>query len=85
MGSAAAYQLASRGLRVLGLDAFEPGHAHGSSHGSSRAIRKAYFQAPDYVPLVERAYTRWQQLEAESGQALLRVTGRPRLQTARSG
>jgi len=75
MGSAAAYQLASRGLRVLGLDAFERGHARGSSHGSSRAIRKAYFQAPDYVPLVERAYTSWQQLEAESGEALLRVTG----------
>ena len=75
MGSAAAYQLASRGLRVLGLDAFEPGHARGSSHGTSRSIRKAYFQAPDYVPLVERAYTRWQQLEAESGEALLRVTG----------
>src|SRR5439155_1024663 len=75
MGSAAAYQLASRGLRVLGLDAFERGHARGSSHGSSRAIRKAYFQAPDYVPLVERAYTSWQQLEAESDEALLRVTG----------
>jgi sarcosine oxidase len=27
------------------------------------------------VPLVKRAYTRWQQLEAESGHALLRVTG----------
>jgi sarcosine oxidase len=75
MGSAAVYQLASRGLRVLGLDAFERGHAHGSSHGTSRAIRKAYFQAPQYVPLVERAYTLWQQLEAESGEALLRVTG----------
>jgi sarcosine oxidase len=75
MGSAAAYQLATRGLRVLGLDAFEWGHARGSSHGKSRAIRKAYFQAPEYVPLVEGAYTRWQQLETESGEALLRVTG----------
>ena len=75
MGSAAAYELASRGVRVLGLDAFERGHARGSSHGRSRAIRKAYFQAADYVPLVERAYTSWQQLEAESGNALLRVTG----------
>jgi len=75
MGSAALYELARRGLRVLGLDAFEQGHARGSSHGTSRAIRKAYFQAPEYVPLVERAYTAWQRLEAESGEALLRVTG----------
>jgi sarcosine oxidase len=75
MGSAAAYELARRGLRVLGLDRFPPGHAHGSSHGTSRAIRKAYYQAPQYVPLVEHAYMRWQQLEAESGQALLRVSG----------
>lgn len=75
MGSATVYQLARRGLRVLGLDAYERGHARGSSHGTSRAIRKAYFQAPQYVPLVERACTMWQQLEAESGQALLRVTG----------
>ncbi|MCA1647113.1 MAG: N-methyl-L-tryptophan oxidase, partial [Chloroflexi bacterium] len=75
MGSAAVYQLATRGLRVLGLDAFERGHEHGSSHGTSRAIRKAYFQAPQYVPLVERAYTMWRQLEAESSQELLRVTG----------
>ena len=75
MGSATVYQLARRGLRVLGLDAYERGHARGSSHGTSRAIRKAYFQAPQYVPLVERAYTMWQQLEVESGQALLQVTG----------
>jgi sarcosine oxidase len=75
MGSAAIYELASRGLRVLGLDAFERWHTRGSSHGTSRAIRKAYFQAPEYVPLVERAYTMWRQLAANSGQALLRVTG----------
>src|SRR6266852_1640724 len=85
MGSAAVYELARRGLRVLGLDAFERGHARGSSHGSSRAIRKAYFQAPDYVPLVERAYTRWQQLEAESGEALLRVTGTLLVGSPKSG
>ncbi len=75
MGSATVYQLARRGLRVLGLDAFEPRHARGSSHGTSRAIRKAYYQAPQYVPLVERAYTMWQQLEVESSHRLLRVTG----------
>ena len=75
MGSAAAYQLASRGRRVLGLDAFERGHARGSSHGRTRIIRQAYYEAPEYVPLVQRAYQLWRELEVESGRGLLRITG----------
>ncbi|HEV8638249.1 MAG TPA: N-methyl-L-tryptophan oxidase [Chloroflexota bacterium] len=75
MGSAAAYHLARRGHRVLGLDAHERGHALGSSHGRSRIIREAYYEAPEYVPLVRRAYALWRELEAEAGRALLRITG----------
>ena len=56
VGSAALGHLAGRGLRVLGLDRFTPPHDHGSSHGRTRMIRQAYFQHPDYVPLVQRAY-----------------------------
>ncbi len=75
MGSATAYHLARRGVRVLGLDAFGRGHTNGSSHGRSRIIREAYFEAPEYVPLVQRAYTLWRELEAEAGRELLRITG----------
>ena len=75
MGSAAAGQLARRGVRVLGIDQYTPPHALGSSHGESRIIREAYFEHPLYVPLVQRAYTLWQALEAETGSALLRITG----------
>lgn len=75
MGSAAAYHLARRGASVLGLDAHPRGHAQGSSHGKSRIIRQAYFEAPEYVPLLLRAYTLWRELEQESGQSLLRITG----------
>jgi sarcosine oxidase len=75
MGSAATYHLARRGLRVAGFDAFGRGHARGSSHGRSRIIRKAYFEAPEYVPLVLRAYELWRELEAESGRDLLTITG----------
>jgi sarcosine oxidase len=75
MGSASAYHLARRGLRVAGFDAHERGHALGSSHGRSRIIRKAYFEAPAYVPLVLRAYELWRELEAASGRTLLTVTG----------
>ncbi len=69
-GSGAAYHLARRGLRVLGLDRFGPAHDRGSSHGETRIIRKAYFEHPDYVPLLLKAYDLWAALEAESQQQL---------------
>src|SRR5438874_9207642 len=75
MGSAAAYHLSCAGLDVLGLDRFHPPHDLGSSHSLTRIIREAYFEHPLYVPLVQRAYELWQDLERESGQKLLRPTG----------
>lgn len=75
MGSAAAWQLAARGQRVIGFDRFRPPHAMGSSTGRSRIIREAYFENPGYVPLVRRAYELWQELESRRGQSLLRRTG----------
>ena len=75
MGSAAAYHLARNGLKVLGLDRFQPPHNFGSSHGLSRIIREAYFEHPIYVPLVQRAYELWAELEQESGRRLFVQTG----------
>jgi sarcosine oxidase len=75
MGSAAAFHVARRGARVLGLDRFSPPHAFGSSHGKSRIIREAYFENPVYVPLVQRAYHNWEELERLSGCEVLRRTG----------
>ena len=75
VGSAAAYHLARRGRRVLGLDRFAPPHVRGSSHGGSRIIRKAYFEGAVYVPLLERAYALWRDLEAGEGTPLMRLDG----------
>jgi sarcosine oxidase len=75
MGSAALYHLARRGKRVLGLERFDLLHEHGSSHGLTRIIRLAYFEHPDYVPLLRRAYELWRELESEAGEQLLHVTG----------
>ncbi len=75
MGSATAYQLASRGARVLGIEAFTPAHELGSSGGLTRIIRLAYFEHPSYVPLLKAAWAQWPQLEAESDEDLMRVTG----------
>jgi sarcosine oxidase len=67
MGSAAAYHLAERGQRVLGLERFGPGHDRGASHGGSRIIRQSYFEDPAYVPLLLRSYELWQRLEYDAG------------------
>jgi sarcosine oxidase len=75
MGSMAALELARRGRRVIGFDRFRPPHPFGSSHGKSRIIREAYFEHPQYVPLVRRAYDRWRALEVEAGLPLLLPTG----------
>lgn len=75
MGSAALFNLARRGRRVIGIEQFEPGHDKGSSHGESRIIRLSYFEHPSYVPLARRAMEKWRELEALSGRTILTVTG----------
>ena len=75
MGRATLYHLARRGRRVLGLEQFASGHKLGSSHGDSRIIREMYFEHPLYVPLVQRAYQLWRELEEQSGSALMEITG----------
>ena len=75
VGSAAMWQLAQRGLRVLGIDRFDPPHGEGSSHGQTRIIRQAYFEHADYVPLLLESYRLWEELEALSGQELKVETG----------
>ncbi len=75
MGSATLYELASRGLRVLGLERFDIPNDFGSSHGLNRIIRLAYYEDPSYVPLLRRSYERWRQLESASGEKLLYITG----------
>src|SRR6202171_564955 len=75
MGSATAYHLASRGQRVLGLERFAIPHAMGSSHGITRIIRLAYYEHPSYVPLLQRSFELWRELQAGFGEQLLYVTG----------
>lgn len=71
MGSAACFELARRGRRVLGLEQFHLAHDCGSSHGHTRIIRTAYGEGPAYVPLVQRAFEKWYALEQLSGKHLL--------------
>jgi sarcosine oxidase len=75
MGAAAAWQLARRGARVIGLDRFHPPHERGSHAGGSRIIRLAYAEGADYVPLLRRAFPLWDELSAVSGVDLITRTG----------
>jgi sarcosine oxidase len=70
-GASCLAELSGRGLRVLGLDQFVPPHDRGSSHGETRIIRKAYFEHPDYVPLLHRAWDLWADLSERVGGGLL--------------
>ena len=75
MGAATLEQLSRRGASVLGIEASSVPNADGSSGGDTRLIRKAYFEHPDYVPLLERAYENWRDIEDRSGERLLLQTG----------
>lgn len=75
MGGAAAYQLAVRGQRVLGLERFGAAHRRGSSHGGSRITRQSYFEDPAYVPLLLRSYELFQKLERDSGREITTLCG----------
>ena len=75
LGSAACYWLSRRtGLRVLGLEQFEIGHANGASEDVSRIIRLSYHRR-DYVRLARRARDTWAEVERESGTQVVFRTG----------
>ena len=75
MGASTCYHLAKKGFKVLGLEQFDIPHEQGSHTGQSRIIRKAYGEASDYVPLLERAYENWKTLESETGSQVYYSTG----------
>jgi sarcosine oxidase len=75
MGASACYHLAKKKYKVLGLDQFDIPNDQGSHAGQTRIIRKAYFEHPDYVPLLHRAYENWKSLEEETGEQVYYQTG----------
>ncbi|CAG9981272.1 unnamed protein product [Clonostachys byssicola] len=73
-GSAAAWQAARKGAKVVAFEQYEFGHVRGASHDTSRIVRTAY-DAPQYVSLAKAAYKDWAELEKDAGVKLLTVTG----------
>jgi sarcosine oxidase len=75
MGSAACWQLAARGVSVIGIDQFVPPHPWGSTHGDTRITRLAIGEGREYVPLVRRSHELWREIEQETGTKLLTQPG----------
>lgn len=75
MGSATVCEIAARGHDVVGFERFGPDHRRGASSGDSRVLRALYFEHPRYVPLLERAYELWHELEARVDAPLVEETG----------
>ena len=75
MGSATAYQLAKRGVTVLGIDRFTPPHAFGSSHGDTRVTRLACGEGAQYTPFARRSNEIWRELEQATAKTLLVQNG----------
>ena len=73
-GLSTAWRLALAGREVMLLERFALGHDRGSSHGATRIFRFAY-EDPTYVRMAQAALPMWRELEAASGETILRITG----------
>jgi sarcosine oxidase len=75
MGSAACFQLAARGVSVIGIDQYAPPHPWGSTHGDTRITRVAIGEGRQYVPLVRRSHALWREIEQQTSTQLLTQPG----------
>lgn len=75
VGSATLLHAAAAGARTIGLDRFIAPHNWGSSHGQTRIIRQAYFEHPQYVPLLLESYRLWSELAEGAEKQLYFETG----------
>jgi sarcosine oxidase len=73
-GLATAWALRRGGHDVVVYEQFELGHTRGSSHGATRIFRLAYPEAK-WVRLAQEALEGWRELERESGEELLLLSG----------
>jgi sarcosine oxidase len=73
-GLATAWALDRAGVDVVVYEQFEQGHTRGSSHGRTRIFRLAYPEET-WVRFAQEALEGWRELERESGEELLLLSG----------
>ncbi|VEF49291.1 sarcosine oxidase, monomeric form [Bacillus freudenreichii] len=75
VGSMTLWQLSRQGVSAVGFEQFGIGHDYSAAGGESRIFRTAYGEGSEYVPLMLESYRLWRELEEESGNKLLHLTG----------
>ena len=75
MGSATSMFLSHNGVKVIGFDSYSPPHEFGSSLGHTRVIREAYHEGTTYVPIVQRAYEIWLEMNENSKVPIIETYG----------
>lgn len=75
IGAMTLWQLARSGVEAIGFEQYGIGHDQAAAGGESRIFRTAYLEGAQYVPLLQRAYDLWRELEDESGRDLLTLNG----------
>ncbi len=75
IGSAALYQLAKQGARVLGIDQYAPPHTLGSSHGKTRISRLLTGEGDVYAQLAQRTQAIWRDMAATTNRTIHQQTG----------
>ncbi|MGW0038439.1 N-methyl-L-tryptophan oxidase [Gordonia sp. NPDC003376] len=75
LGSMASWQLARRGVEVLGLEQFGRIHTRGAYSGESRLFRVAAKESRLFTPSLLRSRTLWQELGEAYGRDVLLPTG----------
>ena len=75
MGSATSMFLSHNGVKVIGFDSYSPPHEFGSSLGHTRVIREAYHEGTTYVPIVQRAYEIWFEMNENSKVPIIETYG----------
>ena len=75
MGAATLLHAQRLGLRVLGIDRYDPPHDLGSSHAETRITRLAAGEGEQYLPFVARSHEIWRELERETGESLFFQSG----------
>lgn len=75
IGSTTFYEATQRGMHVLCLEQFSPGHPYGSTHGETRAFRVGYYDSPQFLPLLRDAHAQWKQLNCTARKTLFCENG----------
>ena len=75
VGSFALRALSKRASRVLGIEQFTHCHERGSSHGSSRIYRRAYFEHPNYVPWIQFSLNEFKSLQEAQNVEIMQECG----------